>query len=316
MICAARAERIVRRRWFYGWAGDCCSYNEPYAERGSSGSAEQARRRCLDKVTVPHDLERVLDDAWEITRQVTGFLTEAEARFLGMAAACTPARGEIVEIGSFKGKSSVMLGKLSKHYRMSPIIAIDPHNFNNPQLHVHRTSPVATSFDEFQKNIKEAGVAEFVSARRQYSTQVAGSWDRPIRLLWIDGDHSYKGAKEDFDGFFRHVQEGGVVAFHDALHEDAGPIRVFVEEILRSDQFGAAGFVGSIAWGQFRPNDGAQFREQRRRLDRVAARLLPLVESNRELRGLSKVRYKLTRSRVPRSLPSPKEWAELLNRPS
>ena len=267
----------------------------------------------MDKVAVPHDLDGVLDDAWEMTRKVTGFLTEAEARFLGMAAACTPAQGDIVEIGSFKGKSSVMLGRVARHYGLNPIVAIDPHNFNNPQLHVHRTTPGATSFDEFQKNIKDAGVADFVSPRRQYSTQVAGSWERPIRMLWIDGDHSYKGAKEDFDGFFRHVQEGGIVAFHDALHEDAGPIRVFVEEILRSDKFGAAGFVGSIAWAQFRPNDGGRFREQRRRLDRVAARLLPLVEADRELHGLAKLRYKLTRSRVPRSLESPKHWAELLN---
>lgn len=265
------------------------------------------------EVTVPHDLDSVLEHAWEATRKVTGFLTEPEARFLGMAAACAPAAGDIVEIGSFKGKSSVMLATIAKHYGLNPVVAIDPHNFNNPPLHVHRVSPEATSFHEFLDNLKKTGVAEFVHPRRQYSTEVASSWDRPIRLLWIDGDHSYKGAKEDFDGFFRYLQPGAIVAFHDALHEDPGPIRVFVEDVLRSDQFGAAGFVGSIAWAQFRPEDGRQYRAQRNQLERVAARLIPLVASGAELRGVAKIRFKLTRSRVPRWLQKPAAWASLLN---
>jgi predicted O-methyltransferase YrrM len=271
------------------------------------------------KVTVPDDLDGVLDEAWAACSRVPGFLTEPEARVLGMAAACAASAGEIVEIGSFKGKSSVMLATVARHYGMSPVVAIDPHNFNNPPLHVHRTSPEATTFDEFLKNLRDAGVADFVDPRRQYSTQVASSWNRPIRLLWIDGDHSYKGAKEDFDGFFEHLQPGGIVAFHDALHEDPGPIRVFVEDILRSDRFGAAGFVGSIAWAQFRPEDGSLFREQRKQLDRIAARLIPLVaeaEGGGSLHGLSKLRFKLTRSRVPRWLQKPSDWENHLNTPA
>lgn len=262
------------------------------------------------KATIPHDLDSVLDNAWSATRGVTGFLTEPEARFLGTAAACTPAKGEIVEIGSFKGRSSVMLATVAKHYGLNPIVAIDPHNFNNPPLHVHRTSPEATSFDEFQTNLRQAGVADFVTPHRQYSTEVAKNWNRPIRLLWIDGDHSYQGAKDDFDGFVGHLQPGGIVAFHDALHEDPGPIRVFVEDVLRSDRFGAAGFVGSIAWAQFRPEDGRLFREQRNRLERVAAPLIPLVAGGEELRGLAKLRFKLKRSRVPRWLQKPDDWAK------
>lgn len=233
-----------------------------------------------------------------------------------MAAACIPAQGEIVEIGSFKGKSSVMLGKVAKHYGLNPIVAIDPHNFNNPQLHVHRTTPEATSFDEYLENVRQAGVMDFVHPHRQYSTQVASSWNRPIRMLWIDGDHSVRGALDDFEGFFRFLQPDGIVAFHDALHEFAGPIRVFVEQVLRSDQFGAAGFVGSIAWAQFRPSDGATFRRERERLDRVAAPLIPLVAADTELHGLAKLRFKLKRSRVPRWLQKPNIWANLLNNAS
>lgn len=137
-------------------------------------------------------------------------------------------------------------------------------------------------------------------------------WNRPIRFLWIDGDHTYQGAKTDFDGFFPHVLPQGIVALHDALNVFSGPIRVFVEEMLRSDRFGAAGFVHSIAWSQFCPQDGKRFSAQRAKLERVAAPLIPLVQSDQQLHGLNKIRFKLTRSRVPRAAVRPQQWLSLL----
>jgi predicted O-methyltransferase YrrM len=270
----------------------------------------------LATVVVPRDLDSVLDDAWAAAREVPGFLMEDEARLLGTIAACTPARGAIVEIGSFKGKSTVMLATVAARYGLGPIVAIDPHNFNSAELADFRSAPDASSYDEFLRNIEAAGIANHVEVRREYSTDVAPVWKRPIRFLWIDGDHSYKGAKADFDGFFPHVTPGGVVALHDALHVFSGPIRVFVEEMLRSDQFGAAGFVKSIAWAQFRPEDGGRFKRRRVALERIAARLIPYVEDDRELRGLEKILFKLNRSRVPRGGVSPSAWVAMLNAPA
>jgi hypothetical protein len=152
-----------------------------------------------------------------------------------------------------------------------------------------------------------------VEVHRTYSHEVAVGWDRPIGFLWIDGDHSYRGAKADFDGFVRHLLPGGVVAFHDALHEFAGPIRVFVEDVLRSDRFGAAGFVQSIAWAQFAPESGARFRSRRTALERRAAPLIPLLKDESELGGLRKLQFKLRRARVPRSSITAQEWAALVD---
>ncbi len=268
----------------------------------------------MARIEIPRDLSAVLDEAWEAARDVPGFLVEDEARFLGLVAACAPCRGAIVEIGSFTGKATVMLAKVAAHYGLGPVVAIDPHNFNSAELKEHRTVPGATSFQEFQNNLEAAGLAQHVKAHRAYSGELAAAWNRPIRFLWIDGDHSYKGAKSDFDGFISHVEPEGVVAFHDALHLFSGPIRVFVEDVLRSNRFGAAGFVKSIAWAQFRPTDGALFQEQRATVECAASRLLPFVQDDRELHGLEKIRYKLNRSRVPRAAVQPQEWAALLNR--
>ena len=113
------------------------------------------------------------------------------------------------------------------------------------------------TFDEFLASLKGAGVEHKVEFHRAFSRDVASNWNRPIRLLWIDGDHSHKGCKEHFNLFSPHLADGAVVAFHDSLNTFDGPIRVFVEEILRSDRFGPAGFVHSIAWAEYRPRDGA-----------------------------------------------------------
>jgi predicted O-methyltransferase YrrM len=202
---------------------------------------------------IPADLKTVLNTAWEETRKVSGHLGENETRFLGLLAACVPARGAIVEIGSFKGRSTVMLAKVASHYGLGPVVAIDPHN--SPILLDHQADPEASSYQDFLASIRSAGLSDHVEPRRAYSAEVAGSWNRPIRLLWIDGDHSYQGAKKDLDGFLPHLVPFGVVAFHDALNAFPGPIRVFVEDVLRSDRFGPAGFVQSIAWAQYRPHD-------------------------------------------------------------
>jgi predicted O-methyltransferase YrrM len=274
------------------------------------------RRKHLEPdIHIPPDLPAVIDRAWSAASGLPGFLTPAEARFLGLAAACTPAAGAIVEIGSFKGKSTVVLATVAQYYGLGSVTAIDPHTFDNPELAEHRAAPGASSYDAFLHNIRSAGVADSVEVDRAHSTDVAPRWARPIRFLWIDGNHTWAGARADFDGFMPHLVPGGVVAFHDALHLFPGPIRVFVEEVLRSDRFGAAGFAGSIAWAQFRPEDGARFRWQRSLLERRASRLLPYVEGDRKLRRIEKLRYKLVRSRIPHAAPTPEAWAALLDGP-
>jgi len=264
----------------------------------------------LPDIDIPPDINAVVEEAWTRTKDVPGYLAEPEARFLGLLAACTPATGAIVEIGSFKGRSTVMLAKVASHYGLGQVIAIDPHN--SPILLGIPSEPATSSYEVFLQSIQAAGVSEHVEPHRTYSADAARSWTKPIRVLWIDGDHTYEGAKKDFDAFLPHLVPGGVVAFHDALNAFPGPIRVFVEDVLGSDSFGAAGFVHSIAWAQFRPKDGHLFRESRARLARRASRLIPLVASGEELRGFAKRRFKFHRFRVPRSPVTPAQWVSLL----
>src|SRR5207245_11275956 len=135
----------------------------------------------------------------------------------------------------------------------------------------------------------------------------------PLRMLWSHGEHPRPAARQYLDLFAPRLAPGGVVALHDVLHNFAGPIRVFVEDVLQSDRYGPAGFCGSIGWAQYRPADGesGRFRDARHALARRAARLIPLSERGRTLRGVAKLRYKLQRTLVPPGDVDPAAWAGL-----
>ena len=128
--------------------------------------------------------------------------------------------------------------------------------------------------------------------------------------MWIDGDHTYEGAKADFDSFRPYLADGAITAIHDVLHEFEGSIRVFDEEILGSAHFGAAGLVGSIGWAQYWQNPDKELSEEKSKkvLRKKLSRLIPFVTDSRQLTGIRKLTYKLFRSAVPHGEVDPAEW--------
>lgn len=257
-------------------------------------------------MTIPANFDAVIEEAWRLARAVPGFMGEREFHVLGLLAACAPEQGVIVEIGSFKGKSTLALASVAAHYGVGPVVSIDPHTA--PSLTDPGLEGRSSSFTDFLATLRNARLEQRVEVHRALSRDVAKRWNRLIRLLWIDGDHTYRGTKEDFDLFRPYLAEDAIVALHDSLHEFEGPIRVFVEDTLRSDAFGLAGFSYSIGWSQYRPHDGVRFRADRESLARRAARLIPFVTKGQQVKGFTKLHYKLRRALVPHAALPPAEW--------
>src|SRR5690348_15993417 len=258
---------------------------------------------------VPADFERLATLACGRAAAASGYIGEEELRGLLMLAAAAPLEPDrpelMVEIGSFKGKSAVALATFAQQRGLPPLVSIDPHtapSVTDPGL------PEASSFEAFTAALAAAGVTDQVEVHRQRSQEAAVGWHRPIGLLWIDGDHTWEGARSDFDLFSPFLVPGAFVALHDSLHFFEGPIRVFVERMLADDRFGPAEFLHSIAWAQYRPDDGAQWRAERSGLALCARRLLARVTPPAKFRGLNKVRYKLACARTPHRVPAAAEW--------
>lgn len=251
---------------------------------------------------VAADLGRIcgaVDEGWSHVRDTPGYLSEREARFLMTALAVAPGKGANVEIGSFKGRSTVGLGTVARMLNLAPITAIDPHT--SPSTTDPELNGAATTYDDFMTHVARAGVTEHVSARRAFSQDVAATWSEPIRFLFVDGDHTYKGAHADIEMFKPFLADGAVVAMHDVLGTFEGSLRVFVEDILDSDDFGPAGFSGSIGWAQFRPNGGRalRYRLGRHLLAIPARRLIQVAQRGRDLKGWNKYVYKFWRPLAP-----------------
>jgi predicted O-methyltransferase YrrM len=257
---------------------------------------------------LPDNFDSFVENLLKEVETVEGYLALNEMRFLALMAACPTATGEILEIGSFKGRSTIILAKFAALSGNSKIHAVDPMTApseTDPDLRGD-----VSSVADFQKNIEAHNVAGNIEFHQTFSFELAKTWDKPIRLLWIDGDHTYKGTKLDFEGFAPFLTDGAIVAIHDVLHEFEGGIRVFMEDILLSPNFGACGFCGSIAWAQFHSDEakGWQFREEKLSLYKKLSRLIPFVVFKKELKGFEKKKYKFFRSRVPHGAVNPREW--------
>ena len=108
-------------------------------------------------------------------RAAPGFLTEREGRFLALIAACAPAQGTILEIGSYKGKSTVGLASIAQRYGLGPVVAVDPHSAPAVTDYGHGTAQ--SSWDDFRATLRGAGVEGSVEAHRAYSRDLARAWD-------------------------------------------------------------------------------------------------------------------------------------------
>jgi predicted O-methyltransferase YrrM len=243
---------------------------------------------------------------------VEGYLAPNEMRFLALLGACPTAGGEILEIGSFKGKSTIILAKSAALADRATVNAVDPMTApceTDPTLGTQESS-----LGDFKRNISNAGVEDRVRLYQMFSHELAGNWNTSLRLLWIDGDHTYAGTKLDFEGFAPHLVDKSIVAIHDTLHEFEGGARVYLESVLRSANFGACGFCGSIAWAQFRSDakNAEPHAARKRDLATRVERLLPYLGRG-ELRGWTKKMYKIARWRIPHGAVDPDAWLASLD---
>jgi len=92
-----------------------------------------------------------LEETNKLTQKIDGWLTENEGRLLYRLAKNCRGHGAIVEIGSWKGRSTVWLGKGSMRGSRTKIYAIDPHIGSSE--HQEENGEVWT-FEEFKQNIR------------------------------------------------------------------------------------------------------------------------------------------------------------------
>jgi Methyltransferase domain len=207
------------------------------------------RRMYLD-LTGPR-IEREWREAWSQGDRVAGWLAEGQERWLFETAYSLPSPANIVEIGSFKGRSTCFLAFGCRGTKKR-VFAIDTFNGNECDFGYR------DFFGEFSENIERSGLSKYVRPIVGTSREVSKRWNEPIHLLFIDGSHRYDDVMEDFRGFFPHVVPGGTVALHDVNGAGGDWPDVFRvwDETVRHELVDT-GFCNNLAFGR---KPGAGFR--------------------------------------------------------
>ncbi|WP_422743818.1 class I SAM-dependent methyltransferase [Mycobacterium sp. WMMD1722] len=194
---------------------------------------------------------------FDLAEQAVGFMPADEGRTLYDTAVRYLADGVGVEIGTYCGKSTLMLGAAAQQTG-GVIFTVDHHHGSEehqPGWEYHDTSlvdPVTGRFDTLptmRHTLDGADLEDHVVAVVGRSPVVARGWRTPLRLLFIDGGHTEEAAQRDFDGWAKWVEPGGALVIHDVFPnpEDGGqaPFHIY-RRALDTGAFREVAVAGSM----------------------------------------------------------------------
>ncbi len=139
--------------------------------------------------------------------------------------------GVILEIGSKKGASACCIASVAK----VPVYCVDMWDLtcvtdNRRKRECDMAFISASNYELFKQNTEYLNVIPI----RGISWEIAKAWDKPLGLLFIDGDHSYAGCMADYDGFAKYILPGGYLVIHDYCDKFQSRVVRAVDEIKQS----------------------------------------------------------------------------------
>ncbi|NUR64057.1 MAG: class I SAM-dependent methyltransferase [Catenulispora sp.] len=186
-----------------------------------------------------------------------GFMPADEGLALYEAAERAAKVGDLLEIGTYCGKSTIYLAAAAMAADRV-VITIDHHRgseeqqpgweYHDPTL-VDSQVGLMDTLPTMRRTLHAAGVEDRVIAIVGRSPVVARLWNTPVGLVFIDGGHTDEHAQGDYDGWAHHVAPGGLLVIHDVFPnpEDGGqaPYRIYLRA-LESGKFEEESVTGSL----------------------------------------------------------------------
>jgi predicted O-methyltransferase YrrM len=149
------------------------------------------------------------------------WLGHQESLALASSSYALPVNAVVVEIGSFLGKSAIILASARKKRGSGRVHCVDPFDASGDAFSVSAYRAIAEADPRplrarFQANIERAGLADWVIVHEGTAATIAAAWTEPIDMLFLDGDQSPDGARLAYDAWAPFLKVGGIVAVHNS----------------------------------------------------------------------------------------------------
>lgn len=160
---------------------------------------------------------KTFDQVFRNIADVQGWMTRAQACRLWDRAADLRVGDRIVEIGSFHGRSAIVLATAAPEG--VEIVTIDPHGGNDrgPQEFEGFAEEAEADHQVFLANLERNGVRDRIRHLRLYSHDALAEVPGDIDVLYIDGAHRYRPALDDIVQWSPKVRLGGRMLVHDSF---------------------------------------------------------------------------------------------------
>ena len=209
----------------------------PENSRTKHAISSRPGRNLKSRLRLREQAAGFLSDTLRLMDETEGWFTRDEGRLLIMGtvlAFCEQPAHSIVELGSYLGRSTVVLGRVVEEISKGTTVhAIDPHEGDLMEPGDVAASEEPT-YQRFLENIRRAALEHVVEPIRRRSFDV--QWNQPISLLLVDALHDYENVSRDFRHFEEWLLPGSVVAFYDYGETYPG-VQRFVDEILQSGRY-------------------------------------------------------------------------------
>jgi predicted O-methyltransferase YrrM len=150
---------------------------------------------------------------YERALAIQGWMKPPELAFLQELAAAVPENGRVVEIGSWKGRSTVAICSALEAVPGARITAVDTFEGDSSTASVVGEIDTSGLYDAFRENTREFPFLDVV--RGQSLAAAATFADGSIDWLFVDADHTYESVRADIAGWAPKVRPGGLFSGHD-----------------------------------------------------------------------------------------------------
>jgi len=173
-----------------------------------------------------------------ISRAIEGMISPDSGKLLYALCVAQAESGNVVEVGSWQGRSTSFLARATSHSGNGKFFAIDHFlgNEGKEASYVVGAKDLSDLRRGFEDNMRSVGLWDHVTLLDMPNTEAASLVSGPVRFLFIDGDHTEAGVEADISLFWPLLTPNAIVVFDDFTTGFDGLVKA-VRRLLEREKF-------------------------------------------------------------------------------